>query len=79
MWTTLFTVAVTIIKCVLVDPIKNELMKLGVAIDRLNEESKSRIERLIKVEEKAQQVQDRLENMEERCLLTCMKLNKGME
>ena len=63
----------------MVDPIKNELMKLGVAIDRLNEESKSRIERLIKVEEKAQQVQDRLENMEERCLLTCMKLNKGME
>lgn len=82
MWTTLFTVAVTIVKCVLVDPIRNELVKLGLAIDRLNEESKNRIERLIKVEEKAKQVQDRLETMEERCLATCLngfKLNKGTE
>lgn len=78
----MFTVAVTIVKCVLVDPIRNELVKLGLAIDRLNEESKNRIERLIKVEEKAKQVQDRLETMEERCLATCLngfKLNKGTE
>lgn len=74
MWTSLFTVAVTVIKCILVDPINKNLVKLGLAIDSLNEESKNRMERLIKVEEREKQnqsqikeQQSKIDSIEKRC------------
>lgn len=65
-WSTLIGFIILISRAALIDPIKNELIRIGTKLDRIELEGKDRTERLVKVESSSKQAHKRIDSLEER-------------